>query len=65
VRGARDLGEPGVLLTFEESAGDVIQNVASLGFDVAQLEQDGLLVIDAMHVDPSEVVATGAFELGG
>ncbi|WP_407342808.1 circadian clock protein KaiC [Pengzhenrongella phosphoraccumulans] len=65
VRGARDFGEPGVLLTFEESASDVIQNVASLGFDLAQLEHDGLLVIDAMHVDPAEIVTTGAFNLEG
>ncbi|RYV51420.1 circadian clock protein KaiC [Pengzhenrongella frigida] len=65
VRGARDYGEPGVLLTFEESADDLIENVASLGFDLTQLERDGMLVIDAIHVDPAEVVATGAFNLDG
>ena len=65
VRGARDLGEPGVLLSFEESAADLRQNVASLGFDLARLEADGLLVVDAIHVDPSEVVNAGAFDLDG
>jgi circadian clock protein KaiC len=65
VRGAREYGEPGVLLSFEESASDLSENVASLGFDLPQLERDGLLVIDAVHVDPAEVVTTGAFDLDG
>src|ERR1035437_5199468 len=65
VRGARDFGEPGVLLTFEESAADLRENVVSLGFDLAQLELDGLLVVDAVHVDPAEVLTAGAFDLDG
>ncbi len=65
VRGARDFGEPGVLLSFEESGDELAQNVASLGFDVEQLERDGLLVVDAVHVDRSEFVETGAFDLEG
>jgi len=65
VRGARDFGEPGVLLSFEESVADLRANVASLGFDLARLEADGLLVVDAVHVDPAEVVNAGAFDLDG
>ena len=65
VRGARAYGEPGVFLTFEETEADLRENVASLGFDLAQLERDGLLVIDAMHVDATEIVTTGAFDLDG
>lgn len=65
VRGARDFGEPGVLMSFEEPAADLRENVASLGFDLGQLEADGLLVIDAVHIDPAEVLTTGAFDLDG
>ena len=65
VRGARAYGEPGVLVTFEETEADLRENVASLGFDLAQLERDGLLVIDAMHVDATEIMTTGAFDLDG
>ena len=65
VRGARDFGEPGVFLTFEESAADLRENVGSLGFNLAQLELDGLLVLDAVHADPAQVVSTGAFDLDG
>ena len=38
VRGITEFDEPGVFVAFEESAEDLIANVASLGFDLAQLE---------------------------
>ena len=65
VRGARDYGEPGVLLAFEEAQSDLVTNVASLGFDLDQLERDGLLAIDAFRLDPAEIVGIGAFDLEG
>ncbi len=65
VRGARDFGEPGVLLAFEESQSDLAANVASLGFDLDQLERDGLLAIDAFRLDPAEIIETGSFDLEG
>src|ERR671912_1103456 len=65
VRGAQEFDEPGVLLTFEESAADLTENVASLGFDLAGLEADGHLVIDAFRIDASEIVTTGDFDLDG
>jgi circadian clock protein KaiC len=65
VRGARVFGEPGVLVTFEESEADLRANVASLGFDLAQLERDGLLSIDAMRADATQIVTSGAFDLDG
>jgi circadian clock protein KaiC len=65
VHGARELDEPGVLLSFEETAADIADNVASLGFDLGALERDGRLLVDAFRVDPSEIVATGAFDLEG
>lgn len=65
VRGARDHGEPGVLLAFEESAADLTTNVASLGIDLAQLQRDGLVVVDAVRVEATEIVLTGGFDLEG
>src|SRR3979409_1423263 len=49
VRGITEFDEPGVFIAFEESAEDLIANVASLGFDLAKFEADGRLVID--HVE--------------
>ena len=62
VAGAREYGEPGVLVTFEESAGKVSANVASLGFDLDGLQRDGLLVVHAFQVDPMEIVEAGEFD---
>jgi circadian clock protein KaiC len=62
VAGARKYGEPGVLMTFEESAAKVALNVRSLGFDIDELERTGQLVVLAFRVDPSEIVQAGAFD---
>ena len=62
VAGAREYGEPGVLLTFEESEAKVALNVRSLGFDLDQLVRDGLLEVISFQVDPGEIFATGAFD---
>jgi circadian clock protein KaiC len=62
VAGAREYGEPGVLVTFEESAGKMSANVASLGFDLDGLQRDGLLVVHAFRVDPAEIVESGEFD---
>jgi circadian clock protein KaiC len=65
VHGAIDFGEPGVFLAFEESRDDLIANVASLGFDLEQLEQDGLLVLDSVTVEPNEILQSGDWDLEG
>ena len=63
VRGALQFDEPGVLLTFEESAEDIAANVASLGFDIGALVAAKRLAICAMPIDPVEIVTVGAFDL--
>ncbi len=62
VAGAREYGEPGVLVTFEESAEKVTANVASLGFDLDGLERAGLLAIIAFPVKAAEVSESGEFD---
>ncbi|MHB1261631.1 MAG: circadian clock protein KaiC [Thermoplasmatota archaeon] len=65
VRGARDMGEPGVIMTFEESPRDLEENVASLGFDLKALQKAGKIVIDQVIVDRAEIEEAGAFDLEG
>ena len=62
VAGAREYGEPGVLVTFEESAEKITANFASLGFDLDRLLKDELLVIYAFRAEPTEVIGTGEFD---
>lgn len=65
VRGATQFGEPGVIMAFEEKAEELQMNVASLGFDLAKLQKDGLLKIDHVHIDRSEIEETGEYDLDG
>lgn len=65
VLGAVKYDEPGVFFAFEESAEELRQNVASLGFDIATLEAEGKLIVDQIHVEPSEIEETGEYDLEG
>ncbi len=63
VRGAREYDEPGVFVSFEESPRELIENMASLGFDVAGLQADGKLLLEHIHVERSEIEETGEYDL--
>jgi circadian clock protein KaiC len=65
VRGITQFDEPGVFIAFEETHDDLVANVASLGFDLAALESDGLLVVDHVNVVASELVEAGDWDLDG
>jgi circadian clock protein KaiC len=65
VRGAQLYDEPGVFVSFEESAEDLVQNVASMGFDLMALARRKKLLIDHVHVEPSEIAEAGDFDLEG
>jgi circadian clock protein KaiC len=65
VRGITEFGEPGVLVSFEEPARDVVENVTSLGFDLDDLVRRKKLVIDHVQVDRNEIEETGEYDLEG
>lgn len=65
IKGIVDYNEPGVLMTFEETAEDVAANVKSLGFDVKKLVEEKKLKIDHVHIERSEIEETGEYDLEG
>ena len=65
VRGAIDSGEPGAFIAFEETEDDLVKNVASLGFDLRELERKKLLSIDHIRVERSEIEENGSYDLEG
>jgi len=65
VRGAQEFNEPGVFIAFEEKADELAMNVASLGFDLVQLQKDKKIRIDYIHIDKSEIEETGEYDLEG
>jgi circadian clock protein KaiC len=65
VHGAMHYGEPGVFLAFEETAEELAANVRSLGFDLDTLAAEKRLLVDAVHLERSEIEETGDYDLEG
>jgi circadian clock protein KaiC len=65
VRGAAHFGEPGVFMSFEESEAELKANVASLGFDLEGLVRRRKIVLDYVHIEPSEFQESGDYDLEG
>ena len=65
VNGIVQYDEPGVLMSFEENAEELAEDVGSLGFDLAGLVAQKRLVIDYVHIDRSEIEETGEYDLEG
>jgi circadian clock protein KaiC len=65
VRGSTEFGEPGVFIAFEESVEDLVANVASLGFDLTQLVDDGQLVVERIGGSDGAIAETGDWDLEG
>ena len=63
VRGATKYGEPGVCVSFEETAAELTANVESLGFDLPALIRKKKLAIDHVHVERSLIDETGEYDL--
>ncbi|MCD0423926.1 circadian clock protein KaiC [Rubrivivax sp. JA1024] len=63
INGARLYGEPGVFVTFEERPGDIVDNVASLGFDLQGLIEQERILIEHIAIDPTEVAEVGDYDL--
>jgi circadian clock protein KaiC len=63
VKGITENNEPGVFMSFEETAQDLTQNVASLGFDLDELQAQKKLRIDYVRIEKSEIEETGEYDL--
>ena len=65
VHGATRFGEPGVFVSFEETADELAQNVISLGHDLVALEAANSLVVDHVHVERAEIEEMDGYDLEG
>ena len=65
VNGAVLFDEPGVFVSFEESSEDLIQNVASLDYDLGALVAQKKIAIDFVRVERSEIEESGEYDLEG
>ena len=65
IRGALKFGEHGVFFSFEEREKDLIENTASLGFHLKQLQKQKRIVLDYIHIERNAIEETGAYDLEG
>ncbi|HEY9133045.1 MAG TPA: circadian clock protein KaiC, partial [Dyella sp.] len=65
VNGVKRYGESGVFMSFEERAADLEQNVASLGYGLAELVAQKKIVIDHVHIERVEIEESGEYDLEG
>ncbi len=65
VNGATRYGEPGVFMTFEDTADELAQNVSSLGYDLAALQAEKRLVVDHVHIDRADIEELDGYDLEG
>jgi len=63
MKGAVQFDEPGVFVTFEETAADLELNVRSLGYDLPVLIKQKRICIEYVRVERSEIEETGEYNL--
>jgi circadian clock protein KaiC len=64
-RGARDFGEAGVFVSFEERADDLAKNAFSLGFDLGRLVRSKRFAVEHIVLNRSELLEAGEYDLEG
>jgi circadian clock protein KaiC len=65
LQGALKFNEPGVCFAFEETAQELVTNMASLGYDLDALSRSKKLLIDYIHVERKQIEETGEYDLEG
>ncbi|MCX5660757.1 MAG: circadian clock protein KaiC [Planctomycetota bacterium] len=65
VRGATQFGEPGVFMSFEERAEELIANVASLGFNLPALIKRRKVVLQHVLIEREQIEEAGEYDLEG
>lgn len=65
LHGIEHFQEPGVFVSFEETAAELTTNVASLGFDFSPHQNENTLRIVNIDIEPSELIEAGEYDLDG
>lgn len=62
--GVERFNEPGVIVTFEEAPGDLMQNVHSFGWDLQRLaDENKIAIVDATPEPGEQIIETGQYDL--
>ena len=65
VRGVEKFGEPGVFISFEETAEELARNVSSIGIDLMKHVRSKKILVDYIQIDPRQSETAGEYDLEG
>ncbi|MBA3708901.1 MAG: circadian clock protein KaiC [Planctomycetes bacterium] len=65
VHAAKELNEPVVYFTFEETAEELAMNLASIGHDISSLVGKKKMLVEHVYLERSEVIDGGEYDLDG
>jgi circadian clock protein KaiC len=65
VRGALEYHEPGVFISFEETADELVANGRSLGFDLQHLSARRQVLLDYVRLERNGLIESGDYDLEG
>src|SRR5438105_7921108 len=65
VLGALEYDEPGIFMSFEETADDLAENAQPLGFDLRRLSARRRLLLDYVQLERDELTERGEYDLAG
>lgn len=63
VRGAMEFDEPGVVVSFEETAAELIANTESLGYHLDELIAQKKIAVDYVFIERSQTEESGEYDL--
>jgi circadian clock protein KaiC len=65
VRGLENFDEPGVFISFEETAEELARNVSSIGIDLMKHVRAKKIVVDYIQIEPRQSETAGDYNLEG
>ncbi|KWT78287.1 circadian clock protein KaiC [Candidatus Magnetominusculus xianensis] len=65
VHGAKEYDEPGIFMSFDETAEDIVVNVESLAFNINDLMKSKKIILDHVYIDRKDFEVTGEYDLEG
>ena len=65
LKGIVEFNEPGVFMTFEEKANELLTNVSNLGYDLKQLIVDNKIYLEHLHIGEYEIQESGKYNIDG
>ncbi len=65
LKGIVEFNEPGVFMTFEEKANELLTNVSNLGYDLKKLILDNKIYLEHLHIGQYEIQQSGKYNIDG